>query len=123
MGCCAEVMPRSKWKGPFVDASILRRLMQTHPEAGMKIYSRRSVIMSDFIGLKFQVHNGKSFIPIRVLPEMVGRKYALSYFCSLLAYDELVPGLANFPRLASRPTTMLTTKMPVENPQRPPMTK
>jgi small subunit ribosomal protein S19 len=55
--------------------SILKRLLQSHPEAGMKIYSRRSVIMSDFIGLKFQVHNGKTFTPIRITPAMVGHKF------------------------------------------------
>ncbi len=31
--------------------------------------------MSDFIGLKFQVHNGKTFTPIRITPAMVGHKF------------------------------------------------
>ena len=49
--------------------------MQAHPEEGMKLYSRRSVITTDFIGLRFQVHNGKDFMPVRVTPEMVGHKF------------------------------------------------
>jgi small subunit ribosomal protein S19 len=55
--------------------SILKRLMQSHPEEGMKIFSRRSTITTDFIGLRFQIHNGKTFMPLRVTPEMVGHKF------------------------------------------------
>lgn len=68
-------MPRSKWKGPFVDLSIMKKVMDASPAKGIKIYSRRSVITTDFIGLKFLVHNGKEFLPVRVVPQMVGHKF------------------------------------------------
>jgi len=40
----------------------------------IKTWSRRSTIMPQFVGLTFQVHNGKSFIPVLVSEDMVGMK-------------------------------------------------
>ena len=40
-----------------------------------KIWSRRSVILPQFIGFTFQVHNGNRFIPVKVTQEMVGHKF------------------------------------------------
>ncbi len=40
----------------------------------IKTWSRRSVILPEFIGLTFAVHNGKKFIPVYVTENMVGHK-------------------------------------------------
>jgi len=40
----------------------------------IKTWSRRSVILPDFIGYTFAVHNGKKFIPVYVTENMVGHK-------------------------------------------------
>ena len=40
-----------------------------------KIWSRRSVILPQFVGFTFQVHNGNRFIPVKVTQEMVGHKF------------------------------------------------
>ena len=37
-------------------------------------WSRRSTITPDFVGLNFNVHNGKSFIAVYVTENMVGHK-------------------------------------------------
>ncbi|MBI1341135.1 30S ribosomal protein S19 [bacterium] len=70
-------MARSVWKGPFVDGYLLKKA-EAAQGAGrptpIKTWSRRSTIMPQFIGLTFQVHNGKSFIPVLVSEEMVGQK-------------------------------------------------
>lgn len=70
-------MPRSVWKGPFVDGYLLKKAekAQGSPRReAIKTWSRRSTIMPQFVGLTFQVHNGKQFIPVLVSEDMVGMK-------------------------------------------------
>ncbi|MDZ4775216.1 MAG: 30S ribosomal protein S19 [Alphaproteobacteria bacterium] len=70
-------MPRSVWKGPFVDGYLLAKAEKAgqNNRQGVKTWSRRSTIMPQFIGVKFDVHNGKSFIPVAVTEDMVGHKF------------------------------------------------
>ena len=72
-------MSRSVWKGPFVDLYLLKKAeaaQEKGTRAGpIKTWSRRSTILPDFIGLTFQVHNGKTFVPVNVSEEMVGHKF------------------------------------------------
>ena len=71
-------MARSVWKGPFVDSYVLKKA-EAARESGrnevIKIWSRRSTILPNFVGLNFQVHNGNKFIPVSVSEEMVGHKF------------------------------------------------
>ena len=70
-------MARSVWKGPFVDGYLLKKaetaLSAARPTP-VKTWSRRSTILPQFVGVTFQVHNGKTFIPVNVSEEMVGHK-------------------------------------------------
>ena len=70
-------MARSVWKGPFVDGHLIKKV-QTHLKDSnnrpIKTWSRNSTIIPDFVGHSFMIHNGKSFIPIKVSEEMVGHK-------------------------------------------------
>jgi small subunit ribosomal protein S19 len=68
-------MPRSTTKGPFVDHHLLKKVLEaveTSSNKPIKTYSRRSCILPMFVGLKFLVHNGKTFVPVYVTKEMVG---------------------------------------------------
>jgi len=68
-------MPRSVWKGPFVDGYLLAKAEKASGgRQAVKTWSRRSTIMPQFVGVTFQVHNGKSFIPVAVTEDMVGHK-------------------------------------------------
>jgi len=70
-------MPRSVWKGPFVDGYLLKKAEQSREEGSrkpIKTWSRRSTIMPNFVGLTFQVHNGQKFIPVTIDEDMVGHK-------------------------------------------------
>ena len=70
-------MPRSVWKGPFVDGYLLKKAEAAHAggrKQAIKTWSRRSTIMPQFVGLTFQVHNGNKFIPVLVTEDMVGHK-------------------------------------------------
>ena len=70
-------MSRSLKKGPFIDASLAKKV-KTVNESGkkevIKTWSRRSTIYPDFIGLTFAVHNGKEFVTVYVTEDMVGHK-------------------------------------------------
>jgi small subunit ribosomal protein S19 len=72
-----EVMARSLKKGPFVDASLQRkvdRLTNSTSKQVIRTWSRRSMITPDFVGLTFHVHNGKLFMPVFVTENMVGHR-------------------------------------------------
>jgi len=71
-------MSRSVWKGPFVDSHVLGKA-QAARESGrnevIRIWSRRSTILPQFVGLTFGVHNGRKHIPVSVTEEMIGQKF------------------------------------------------
>ena len=70
-------MPRSVWKGPFVDGYLLakaEKARQSTRSELIKTWSRRSTIAPEFVGLTFAVHNGKRHIPVYVTENMVGHK-------------------------------------------------
>ena len=68
-------MARSTLKGPFVDESLLKkvkRVTEATKREAIKTWSRRSMVIPEFVGLTFAVHNGKKFIPVFVTENMVG---------------------------------------------------
>ncbi|MEI6485405.1 30S ribosomal protein S19 [Sandarakinorhabdus oryzae] len=70
-------MSRSVWKGPFVDLSLLKKAEAAQgsgARAPIKTWSRRSTILPQFVGLTFNVYNGKKHIPVVVNEDMVGMK-------------------------------------------------
>ena len=70
-------MARSIKKGPFVDASLMKKiekLNESNKKEVVKTWSRSSTIYPDFVGHTFAVHNGKDFIPVFVTEDMVGHK-------------------------------------------------
>ncbi len=68
-------MARSAKKGPFVDQSLMSKVLKAK-ESGkreaIKTWSRRSMVTPDFVGLTFGVHNGNKFISVFVTENMVG---------------------------------------------------
>lgn len=70
-------MPRSISKGPFVDDNLLKKVEQLNRSGAkrpIKTWSRRSMIIPDFIGHTFAVHNGKTHTSVFVTENMVGHK-------------------------------------------------
>jgi small subunit ribosomal protein S19 len=70
-------MARSIKKGPFVDLHLQSKILKARDaksKAPIKTWSRRSTITPDFVGLTFNVHNGKLFLPVFVTENMVGHK-------------------------------------------------
>src|SRR5262249_37553102 len=70
-------MGRSVWKGPFVDGYLLKKAEASRASGRhevIKIWSRRSTILPQFVGLTFGVYNGQKHIPVLVTEERVGHR-------------------------------------------------
>ena len=71
-------MARSIWKRPFVDAYLLKKAEKARASGKsdvIKIWSRRSTILPQFVGLTFAVYNGHKHIPVNVTEEMIAQKF------------------------------------------------
>ena len=71
-------MARSVWKGQFVDGYLLKKAEKSRESKRneiIKIWSRRSTILPQFVGLTFGVYNGHKFLPVLVTENMVGHKF------------------------------------------------
>jgi len=70
-------MGRSIKKGPFIDARLLKKVVAANSSKDrkpIKTWSRRSTILPDMIGLTFNVHNGRNFVPVLITENHVGYK-------------------------------------------------
>jgi small subunit ribosomal protein S19 len=70
-------MARSLKKGPYIDTNLQKKVDSMN-ESGekrvIKTWARRSTIPPDFVGHTFAVHNGRKFVPVFVVENMVGHK-------------------------------------------------
>ncbi|MBI2590167.1 30S ribosomal protein S19 [Candidatus Berkelbacteria bacterium] len=69
-------MSRSLKKGPFLDPKLMKKV-ETAPRSknsAIRTWARASTITPEMVGLTFQVHNGKDFISVSVVEDMVGHK-------------------------------------------------
>jgi small subunit ribosomal protein S19 len=70
-------MARSVKKGPFVDDHLMKKVIAARAEGSkkpIKTWSRRSTVLPDMIGLTFNVHNGRQFVPVFVSENHIGYK-------------------------------------------------
>jgi small subunit ribosomal protein S19 len=66
-------MSRSLSKGPFVHPSLFKKNLNL--KLPLKIWCRNSFIIPEFVDSVFNIHNGKSFVQIKVIEDMVGHKF------------------------------------------------
>ncbi|MBN1916509.1 MAG: 30S ribosomal protein S19 [Verrucomicrobia bacterium] len=70
-------MSRSIKKGPYVDPKLLGKVQRMEAAGERRTiitWSRRSVIVPEFVGHTFAVHNGRKHLPVFVSENMVGHK-------------------------------------------------
>ncbi len=69
-------MARSLKKGPYVHPKLLKKIASRMPGEGapIKTWARSSTITPAMVGFVFAVHNGREFIQVRVVENMVGHK-------------------------------------------------
>ncbi len=70
-------MARSLKKGPFIDDHLINKVekaKKANDTKPIKTWSRRSTILPEMIGMTFNVHNGRNFVPVYVTENHVGYK-------------------------------------------------
>ena len=70
-------MARSLKKGPYVEDSLLRKaekMKSAGKKQPIKTWSRRSMVLPDFVGLTFAIHNGKQHLQVYITENMVGHR-------------------------------------------------
>ena len=70
-------MGRSLKKGPFVEQKLFERVEKMNrvgEKRVIKTWSRRSMIVPEFVGHTLAVHNGKQHIPVYITEHMVGHR-------------------------------------------------
>ena len=70
-------MSRSLKKGPYVDLKLVKKVRKMEEggrKSPIKTWARASMIVPEFVGHTFNVHNGKVFVPVFVTENMVGHK-------------------------------------------------
>ena len=70
-------MSRSLKKGPYVEEFLLKKVEKMQAagkKQPIKTWSRRSMVLPDFVGLTFAIHNGKQHVPIFITENMVGHR-------------------------------------------------
>ena len=77
MRVTSETMARSLKKGPFVDEKLFAKVQKAkerNDRTPIRTWARRCTIVPEFIGMNFEVHNGKIFHKVFVTEDMVGHK-------------------------------------------------
>lgn len=72
-------MSRSVKKGPFVHASLLKKIdvlnaANANDKKVVKTWSRSSTIIPSFVGHTIAVHDGRKHVPVFITEDMVGHK-------------------------------------------------
>jgi small subunit ribosomal protein S19 len=70
-------MARSLKKGAWVDQKLLKKIINMDKKGEKKIvktWSRRSVIVPQFVGHTIAIHDGRKHIPVYITENMVGHK-------------------------------------------------
>ena len=68
-------MTRSVSKMPYVSYSLLMKVRDENlRKRQIKTWSRRSTIYPEFVVCTILVYNGKGFMPVSIVENMVGRK-------------------------------------------------
>ncbi|GAA95896.1 uncharacterized protein L969DRAFT_95389 [Mixia osmundae IAM 14324] len=69
-------LARSAWKGPYFTSFPIQRKPAGPGQAPQVILTdhRACTILPSFVGMRFAVHNGKSYLPITITSAMVGHK-------------------------------------------------
>lgn len=70
-------MARSIKKGPYVEEKLLKKIEKmnrTGDRRPIKTWSRRSMIMPEFVGHTLAIHNGRQHVSIFITENMVGHR-------------------------------------------------
>ena len=70
-------MSRSIRKGPYVHPKLMKKVDAQNAQGTknpIQTWARASVILPEFVGHTFNVHNGRAFLKVYVTEDMVGHR-------------------------------------------------
>ena len=69
-------MSRSLKKGPYIDPVVAKKVEGKNPaDVGViNTWSRACTVIPDMVGFTFGVYNGREFIKVQIVEDMVGHK-------------------------------------------------
>lgn len=70
-------MARSLKKGPFIDESLMKKIITMNENGDRRIiksWSRRSTIFPEMLGHTISLYDGRKHVPVYVQENMVGHK-------------------------------------------------
>lgn len=69
-------MSRSLKKGPFTDEKLMIKVakLSAGDKTVIKTWARASTVTPEMVGFTFEVHNGKTHLPVFISENMVGHK-------------------------------------------------
>ncbi|KAJ9160786.1 hypothetical protein NKR19_g2942 [Coniochaeta hoffmannii] len=68
------LLKRSAWKGPHIVPLPIVRYEPGKKVVPIRTQARAATILPNFVGLKFQVYNGKVYHDVTITENMVGHK-------------------------------------------------
>ncbi|KAL6950153.1 mitochondrial ribosomal small subunit component [Hanseniaspora vineae] len=72
MRASLQLLKRSVWKGPNIVPLPIKEAMQKGTP--VRTNARAATILPQFVGLKFQIHNGMEYVEVAITEDMVGNK-------------------------------------------------
>ncbi|KAG7195688.1 mitochondrial ribosomal small subunit component [Scheffersomyces spartinae] len=72
MRAANSLLRRAVWKGPNVVPLPIAEAMKN--KTPIRTNARSCTVLPQFVGLKFQIHNGKEYVEIEITDDMVGSK-------------------------------------------------
>ncbi len=82
----------------------LLKKIESNPKKNIRTQCRDIIILPKMVGLTIYVHNGKAYIPVTILPEMVGF-YLGEFTLTRTRVKHSAPGIG-----ATRSSTAMATK-------------
>ena len=60
----------------YINKSLLKKIVSNskNESFSFKVWARSTIIIKDFVGLKLRIYNGREFIPLSIIPDMIGHK-------------------------------------------------
>ncbi|CAG8973374.1 hypothetical protein HYALB_00000137 [Hymenoscyphus albidus] len=74
MNATRVLLSRSVWKGPNIVPLPIVRVAPGQKTPPVKTQARSATILPNFVGMIFQVHNGKIYHDVEITEDMVGHK-------------------------------------------------
>ncbi len=99
-------MGRSVKKGPYIDRKLLKKITGQKERGSrepIRTWARGCTIIPEFVGHTFSVHNGRTFVRVYVIEDMVGHKLGeFSPTCLFRGHGGAASKASKAQRLAQR---------------------